>query len=218
MLLVAFSGKKDSGKDTGANHLAAHYLQKYNPRIKPKTFGFSYPLKKFCAQWFGLSLAKLNGTDEERNELTHLEWRGVPGSLSDSDDRMTYREVLQIWGTDVLRHQDPACHVRRWEQEISEMRRQGVPLVTTCDARFPNEIGALLELGDPPVKMDVRIVRLTRHPHPGDEHTSETALDSYDWKRDPRVYVLDNTESEADYKRDLLRWFEHTYSEQLPSV
>ncbi len=62
------------------------------------------------------------------------------------------------------------------------------------------------------------VVRLTRHPHPADDHASETALDEYPWKKDPSTYVLDNTGSEADYKRDLIRWFEHTYKEALSSA
>ncbi len=49
MHIIAFSGKKDSGKDTGANHLAAQYLATKNPRIKPQILRMADPLKKFCA-------------------------------------------------------------------------------------------------------------------------------------------------------------------------
>ena len=214
MLVVAFSGKKDAGKDTGANVLASHYLKAYSPRFKPQVLGFSYPLKKFCAQWFGLSTRKLYGTDEDKNEHTHLKWEDIPHLVSAEgyyQGPMTYREVLQILGTDFFRRLDPDCHIRRWKQEMEELRRKDTPLVLISDVRFPNEIDAILEVGGPLA----RVVRLTRYPHEDDVHASETALDDYSWSQDPRLHVLDNTGTLAEYKRDLIRWFEHTYREEL---
>ncbi len=213
MIVIAFSGKKDSGKDTGANHLAAHYLSTYNPRIKPRVLRMADPLKKFCSQWFGFPLHKLNGTNEQKDELSTHRWEDLPGGLTAKVDTggvtltrkppgpMTYREVLQVWGADMLRAVDPEVHCRRWAQEATMSEAAGCPLLFVTDVRFPNEIEMLLDFD-----ADVHIVRLTRHPHPDDDHATETSLDDFDWTCDKKIRVLDNSETVAHYKRDLVDW------------
>ncbi len=111
---------------------------------------------------------------------------------------MTYREVLQVWGADILRCVDPEVHCRRWKQEANKLVAGGVPLLFTTDVRFPNEIQMLLDYAI----ADVHIIRLTRNPH-GDDHPTEISLDDYDWSCDSKIHVLDNTGTVAEYKRDL---------------
>jgi len=218
--VIALSGKKDAGKDTGANHLAANYLAMYNPRIKPKVLRMADPLKKFCAQWFGLNYNKLNGSNEDKNSLTPFLWEHVPTNLSPRDEDvwktgpMTYREVLQVWGTDILRTFDPDCHVRRWSQEAKLQADGGVPVLFTTDVRFPNEIQAVLDLDDQNENVHSRVLRLTRDPHQ-DSHESETALDEFDWHSDKRLHLMDNSGTLAEFKRDLQRWFNHALGDYL---
>jgi hypothetical protein len=220
LIIVALSGKKDAGKDSGANHLAANYLAMYNPRIKPKVLRMADPLKKFCAQWFGLSYAKLNGTNEDKDSLTSFLWENVPTNLSPRDEEdwktgpMTHREVLQVWGTDILRTFDPGCHVRRWSQEAKMHADGGTPVLFVTDVRFANEVQAVLDLDDTNPNIHSRIVRLTRDPHE-DDHESETALDDFDWKIDKRLYLMRNEGTLAEFKRDLLRWFNHALGDHL---
>jgi hypothetical protein len=218
LIVIAFSGKKDAGKDSGANHLAANYLAMYNPRQKPKVLRMADPLKKFCAQWFGLSYAKLNGTNEDKNELTSFPWSAAPGYARPAgvqdEGFMSHRAILQWWGTNVLRQFDPDCHVRRWSQEAELHAKGGTPILFTTDVRFPNEVQALLDLDDEIPNVHSRIVRLTRDPHE-DTHESEIALDDFDWHSDKRMYLMKNEGTLAEFKRDLLRWFNHALADHL---
>jgi len=208
MITIAFSGKKDSGKDTSANFLSAQYLQRFNPRLKPVVLGLSYPLKEFCSSWLNLSRTKLHGTEDDKNEKTHLLWDTLPEEIRKSrTGLMTYREVLQIWGTDIFRRVSPTIHVDRWRKEAQRLEERGCPLLLVTDVRFPDEVEYLRS------RPTTRVIRLTRNPHPDDNHSTEKALDDYPWGQElhgtPTV-LLDNDGPLDTYKARLLEWFLNT--------
>lgn len=49
------------------------------------------------------------------------------------------REVLQLWGTEYRRKQNPAYWTRGMVDRITTLRRAGVAQFVVTDARFPNE-------------------------------------------------------------------------------
>lgn len=97
---------------------------------------------------------------------------------------MSGREVMQIFGTDLIRE----TFGNVWAAAtIRRIKRNGKSLSVITDNRFPNEIEAVLH------HPNGFIIRLTRSPFGcQDLHPSEAALDSYNWNKD-RCFVLDNS-------------------------
>lgn len=86
---------------------------------------------------------------------------------------LTVREILQRWGTDYRRAQDPDYWVKQMRAFASSRTE---PLVID-DVRFPNEAELVHELGG----LLVRIEPFDGwQPGPFANHESETALDAYE--------------------------------------
>lgn len=145
---------------------------------------FADEIKAFCVNVLGLSHDQCWGTDEQKDTLTHLMWDGLPKSVwhkyarFDDDETsfghwptgpMTAREVMQVFGTDIMRAWDEDVWVRPCMRKVEEASTK---LVLITDVRFPNELEAIHERGG-------KVIRLLRDPLGGeDKHDSETALDN----------------------------------------
>lgn len=104
-----------------------------------------------------------------------------PGYVS-----LTFRQILQLWGTEYRRRQDPDYWVKRLEEKL-----HGLEKVVIDDVRFPNEVEMIHRLGG-------RVIRIDR-PGPAEStHASEIELDSFDGWDD--VIVNDGTLRELDEK------------------
>lgn len=161
MKIIAFSGKKQSGKTT-----AVLGLEKKLINTIPHAINFADGLKKIVAMCFGATSIEME-TDEGKNTL-------LPCGK-------TVREVLQIVGTDWFRHLDPLCWVRAYKKAVDDnmpikvgqwkSTGQRDALVITSDVRFPNEVECVQDLGG-------HVIRFLRAPFKEeDQHESETALD-----------------------------------------
>lgn len=86
---------------------------------------------------------------------------------------MTARELLQWWGTDIRRHQDPAYWIKKMDSVLIQKRHSNVII---DDIRFPEEANLVRQHGG-------FLVRLEPYegwePGPFAGHKSETALDNY---------------------------------------
>jgi len=138
-----------------------------------RSFSFADPLKSMAMQLFGLTRNQCFGTDEDKNSLTEVPWKNMPGKSRSKKARqnheMTAREFLQYFGTDICRKVKPDI----WTSAcISRIKMSQTELAIVPDCRFPNEVEAIKEAGG-------KVIRLTRTPHK-DSHLSENALtDSY---------------------------------------
>lgn len=104
-----------------------------------------------------------------------------PGYVS-----LTFRQILQLFGTEYRRRQDPDYWVKRLEEKLKGHER-----VVIDDVRFPNEVEMIHRLGG-------RVIRIDR-PGPAEStHASEIELDSFDGWDD--VIVNDGTLRELDEK------------------
>lgn len=104
-----------------------------------------------------------------------------PGYVS-----LTFRQLLQLFGTEYRRRQDPDYWVKRLEEKLKGHER-----VVIDDVRFPNEVEMIHRLGG-------RVIRIDR-PGPAEStHASEIELDSFDGWDD--VIVNDGTLRELDEK------------------
>jgi hypothetical protein len=149
-------------------------IDKLNKKIK--IYNFADVLKTdICMNIFGLTYDQCYGSDENKNEQTHMEWEGK---------KLTAREVMQIIGTDIFRKMDTNVWVRATINKIVHDQPE-IAVITDC--RFPNEVESIKSIGG-------KVIRLTRNPFNSD-HISESVLDEdkYDWSNFD--YVLDNKNS-----------------------
>jgi hypothetical protein len=140
-----------------------------------KIYNFADTLKKdICINILGLDYKQCYGSDEDKNQTTHLKWE---------NKNLSAREVMQFIGTDIFR----SMHMNVWvDSTLKKIVRENVPVSIVTDCRFPNEIEAIKSNGG-------KVIRLTRDPFHSD-HISESILDKdkYDWSNFD--YVIDNSE------------------------
>jgi len=133
-----------------------------------KHYSFAEPLKEMAIGLFTLTEDQCYGTDEQKNSLTWLRWDDVPGAPEDKSGRMTGREFLQHFGTNICRK----IHPEIWtDYTISKIEGEGPLLAAISDCRFPNEVEAVKQAGG-------KIIHLTRKPFE-DNHESETSLEGF---------------------------------------
>lgn len=182
---------------------------------KVKVYTFADSLKDFCVDTLGLRHEQCWGTDDEKNTETPYLWDNLPkfirekysnsviktGQIGDSpmpvarSGKMTGREVMQIFGTDVAREM--------FEQNIwvnatlRKIRKEGYPLAIIADVRFPSEVKAI-------TGNNGSVIRLTRTFDATDLHPSETALDDYNWEEHgDQVKFIDNDGKTVYDKNDM---------------
>lgn len=139
-----------------------------------KIYSFADILKQdICMNILGLTYDQCYGTDDNKNELTHLVW---------DNKQLTARDVMQVVGTDIFRKLDTKVWIR---STLSKIAREQPNIAVINDCRFPNEVEAIKQIGG-------KVIRLTRNPFLSD-HISETILDKdkYDWSNFD--YIIDNT-------------------------
>ncbi len=170
MLIIGFSGKKGAGKDTLSSDIILHYT--YYGRTATR-YPFAGVLKEHCMRLFRLTRAQCYGTEEEKNSLTTVQWDSLPfrrpRALRKHQEYLTAREVLQIYGTEIVRSMNPEAWV---DATLAQIQEAVLDIALIPDVRFPNEARAIRAVGG-------KLVRLTRQPYPDDGHASENALDDY---------------------------------------
>jgi len=165
-----------------------------------KMYAFSDALKRFCIDILGLTYEQCYGEDADRNSVVpHIEWDTLPLSIRKAHDivqtfpngregNMTAREVLQIFGTEMVR----SMYHDAWARgTYNIVKREKIKLAIISDGRFPNELSIGKEFG-------AKSVRLLRDVSGGDNHLSETALDDYE----DFDFTLDNRKMNVKAQND----------------
>ena len=188
--VLCVSGKMAAGKDTVAPAFFEHFGVTNTQRVY-----FADALKNEVDDI--LTLFRVGATDAEVADklaapVHHVTTvRTTLGELAPDVHARSripaMRTVLQFWGTDVRRANDEDYWVRISTQEVVELVTAG-KFVYVTDARFPNEVSTLADLGAFTVRLDVcedtqrsRIwERDGVHADPAAfTHPSEVALDDY---------------------------------------
>lgn len=172
--IIAFAGRKQSGKTT-CSEFVKNILTHTDPNKVCTIYNFADPLKQdICINILGLTYDQCYGTDEQKNSLTDIKWKDIPGyNISwtqntdyDSSGYMTARQIMQVVGTDIFRQMKNNV----WAgATINKIRREKPRVAIIADCRFPNEVDTVHEAGG-------IVVKLTRNPYYSN-HMSETALD-----------------------------------------
>lgn len=235
-LILGFAGRKQAGKDSCGNLLKEkqHDFFAHLPVVNGQRvakYSFADPLKQFCMEWFGLTWEQCYGTDTEKNSLTKYRWEDLPHYQEVVDNGwrhdgsvpkgpMTARHLMQEVGTGILRRMYRTIHV---DKLLTTIKAEGYPVAIICDARFPDEVEGVQQVGGKVVRLTRNIYGTTpfRASYRGatldvvlggnDVHVSELALDpdKFDWNKfDSVIHNHDLTISEQNIclKATLIDW------------
>jgi len=162
-LVVGLAGPIGAGKTALADALGRHGFAR---------LPFAQALRDEVLQKFPRTLrAHLLSKDERLVFLTDREWADRVAQAVWGKADPFFRAILQEYGTDVRRSDDPDYWVKRWTGHAQTLERS-----VADDMRFPNECRAVRDLGG-------WLVRIERPGHDrGDPHPSEQALAEWsDW-------------------------------------
>ena len=217
-LIIAISGKKQSGKST-----LCDYLKGKEADIE--IFSFADSLKqKVCVDILGLTYNQVFGTDEDKNSLTRYTWDKLPKFIREAystkindipiawsesgktfqyesyteprTGQMTAREIMQIVGTDIFRNMfDDSVWV---DSTIRDIKASNCTIALIADCRFPSEVNIVLEQGG-------SVIRLTRSIDNKDLHPSETALDDYPFDTTEGCFVINNHNKSIEWKNEQVK-------------
>lgn len=215
--IITLAGKKKSGKDTLGNFLR----EEFNRRgFESKVYHFADKLKEFAVEYLELPRELVYGTDNDKNQLSHLHWKQIPfyerlkqefinknlgqffsgltaGEHFDlrHDKLMTIREVLQFWGTEGFRHSHGGNY---WVRQLhKQILKEQIYFPIVCDCRFAEEVFWAKENGI--------VIKLTRGVK-GDGHASETSLDPENFCQSHFSAIIDNqNQSLEETKQEILK-------------
>ena len=172
MSIIAFAGRKQSGKSTLCTQVVNFIYDLEQLEDTAVIYNFADPLKNVCMDILGLSFEQCHGTDNQKNELVNCYKDG---------NQMTARQVLQTVGTEFFR----SIQHNVWADATIRRIQQDNPLVALIgDCRFPNEVEAVKKAGG-------TVIKLTRNLYNSD-HASETALDPENYDQSNFDLVVDN--------------------------
>lgn len=206
--IIGFSGKMGSGKDTvapivsdavtrhSAKHLffSVHLKNEVNDIIRLIGAGAN------LTETAGIVAREMGVSTDDADEVVGLLYDPVRKNptLSAFDRTVVTRKVAQVWGTGVRRAQDENYWVDKAVVDIirsiesypdkGSLSPSNPLVVYITDARFPNEIDALVEIGAYAARLNVSPEQQRRRILSRDglevsdeqlSHLSETALDNY---------------------------------------
>lgn len=172
--IIAFSGKKRSGKNTSVDYIKDKMDLNLSlgecMKMSFATFLKSEVLNFFCPMGWNIE-------DLDRNKDFVL------------PTGRTVRQQLQWLGTDILRADWEDCHINYFKAVYDRIKDDfDTPeLILVSDVRFPNEVKCIQELGG-------HVIRFLRNPF-DDNHESEVALNAMEsrstlgWKTNDKTDV-----------------------------
>lgn len=189
MKILAFSGRKQSGKSTSAEYVAQIYKNNF-PQLSCRIYSFADPLKvDICINLFGLTYDQCYGSDDHKNSMTSLLWEHMPGYSGSNKGYMTAREVMEYVGTQIFRKIKSNIWV---EATIQKIQKDNPDLALIPDCRFPNEVDCLLY-------HKANVIRLTLDPfHSLSSSESSLDKDKYDWNK--FSLIIDNQDANIESK------------------
>ena len=209
-MIIGFAGKAATGKTTAAHHLAP--LLDKECKIVPMAMVLRDEVEAFLrAVGADHSVPLVYGDQEDKIRVFHVDekkamaecprWDAFVADHQDIQDRqgetaVTVRRILQWWGTEYRRAQDPDYWTKAWSRKIEQFDLQKTHVLID-DVRFINELKTIKSHGG-------LIVKIERPGFDGaNNHASETSLDDYtDWSC---VVVNDGTLEQFEQKIEALQ-------------
>ena len=178
--VIAFGGKKQSGKDTAASFLIKQFGF--------KSIAYADKMKKAVAKLYGWDLDSLYDPIKKEETLPKaVIWGiveavlledilGLPEySLGDSGTMFPSRRVaMQYIGTEVLRAYDKNFHVNSVIEEVKANPNNNYVI---SDCRFPNELNVVRELHGTTVYIDRGQLEGKHQDHASEQSVSKSMFD-----------------------------------------
>ena len=152
-VIVGFTGHMGVGKDTAADVLVKEFGF---VRV-----GFADALKREVIERFPRTLSEMR--DVEGYEW----WTPSPWKLVMETKPPWVRALLQEYGTEVRRANNPHYWVTKWQDTVDRLPLMAKVVVP--DVRFENEVQVILA-------MEGHVVRVVRPGYMGDTHASERGV------------------------------------------
>lgn len=180
---------------------AKYATEAFWPHVK--SFSFAYRMKEFCINVLGLNREEVYGNNDQKNKPSPIKWSNICSFLPPrtvkkiKDDKkynefMTNREVLQYFGTEIIRKLDEDAWVASTYRDIDN-DKPNLAVITDC--RFENEFYYSRN------KDNVKIIKLINK-NVKSKHSSETALDKI--PEDEFDLILRKHELTLDEKNEIL--------------
>ncbi|PLX99323.1 MAG: hypothetical protein C0623_09615 [Desulfuromonas sp.] len=185
-MIIGFAGKAASGKTTAAKHLAPLLTGPFQIipmaqllREEVENFLELIGATEYTPLVYGCQDDKVKTfyVDTSRALANCPKWNHFISEhqeIQDRDDRtaITVRRILQWWGTEYRREQDPDYWTSAWANKVKSYDLEKTNILVD-DIRFNNELKTLKGLGG-------LIVKIERPGFAGaGNHASETSLDDY---------------------------------------
>jgi hypothetical protein len=193
-MILAFGNKARHGKDTCCNAIVSFYNDRrrlatvhglrYNTYVKKVNFGDVLRKEVTAATENAGGTKELlkKGIIGEKGYISFPGWVIEEPNPDMTDPLLPYGKhpkILQWWGTEFRRSQDPDYWVKQWQKEVSGFKG----IIVTGDLRFLNEAKAVKQAGG----YTVNVTRMTSEGKPfvdstrPSDHVSEIELDNYCW-------------------------------------
>jgi hypothetical protein len=185
-MIIGFAGKAASGKTTAAKHLQAILGDKI--QVLPMASVLRREVEAFLRQVGATDKVALLYGDQQ-DKLIHFEideqsarlqcpaWDSFVAENRDIQQHpgmttLSVRRILQWWGTEYRRAQDPDYWTKAWEAALAELKDRSVHILVD-DVRFHNEVEAVQRNGG-------GLIRVVRPGFNGaNDHSSENSLDDF---------------------------------------
>lgn len=163
-VIVAFTGKKGSGKDTCAHMMETRFIELRSENIsegypKFRQINFADKLKRACMDLFGLTYNECYDPKYKDKQLDRWPYQ-------------TPRFILQRFATECVRAHWPDLWIQAWMREIHVPLAGGNSVMLT-DLRFPNERDALIQTAAR-YGVQTYVINVDRPGLPEDLHESES--------------------------------------------
>jgi hypothetical protein len=188
-MIVGFAGKAAVGKTTAARRM--EQVLAGPVQIIPMAMVLRDEVEAFLRGAGAAEFVPLvHGSQQDKVRVFYIDeqqalgqcgqWPQFVADHREIQDRprltaVTVRRILQWWGTEYRRAQDPDYWTKAWARKISQYDPNTTHILID-DVRFINELNSIKEQGG-------LIVKIERPGFNGaNNHASETALDDYrDW-------------------------------------
>jgi hypothetical protein len=157
MRIIAFTGKKGSGKTAAVEYMKQRYMTLGEP-VRIEKINFKDSLIEEMKEVFPGLLEHFSTTYAMTIEQIFIE---KPEGM---------RKLMQDYGL-MRRKENPTYWVERWEEKVKQSQAN---VILTDDVRFQNELDALYNMG----ASVIQIVRTGLVSHT-DTHISETEMESF---------------------------------------